>query len=418
MSGGARITIDGDRLCADSLCVRDPELVRFVADHDQVDQPALVERALRVGLIALANAGVTVNVDAVRREFGALLDRMDRSNEAASEVLKTTLRENFADADGRLPRTLDRFLGERGELRRLTAELFDPERRDSAIGRIRTLLGTYFDGDGALLAQLLDPAREGSPLHAFRDEVREGFERIAERLSVLEAARTARAEERARGTAKGGDFEDQVGERLAPLARCCGDLLEPTGTTVGAGVRAKTGDYVLQLDPCWTRGAEVRVAIEAKDRRLGLTALARELDAARRNRGAAVAVAVFAPGLAPAGCAPLTLHGRDVICELDPEDPEAPGFEAAIRLARALALVSSRQRPATVDVSAVSGQLEAVRNRLRDIQGMKTKLTSMKGVADEVASALDGLRAGVLECVTAIETELATAAGDEQEEAA
>lgn len=42
----------------------------------------------------------------------------------------------------------------------------------------------------------------------------------------------------------------------------------------------------------------------------------------------------------------------------------------------------------------------------------------MKGVADEVASALDGLRAGVLECVTAIETELATAAGAEEEDAA
>ena len=418
MSGGARITVGGDRLCADSLCVRDPELVRFVADHEEADRPKLLERALRVGLIALANAGVTINVDAVRREFAALLETMTHANEAACEVLTTTLRENFADADGRLPRTLDRFLGERGELRTLTAELFDPERRDSAIGRIRALLGTYFDGDASLLAQLLDPAREGSPLHGFRDEVRDGLERVAERLSVLEAARTARAEERARGTAKGGDFEQMVGDRLAPLARGCGDLLEHTGTTTGDEVRAKTGDYVLQLDPCWTRGVEVRVAIEAKDRRLGLAPLARELDAARRNRGAAVAVAVFAPGLAPPGCAPLTLPGRDVICELDPEDAQAPGFEAAIRLARALALVSSRERPAAVDVCAVSGQLESVRNRLRDIQGMKTRLTSMKGVADEVASALDGLRAGVLECVTAIETELATAAGAEQEDAA
>jgi hypothetical protein len=403
MSGGARITVGGDRLCADSLCVRDPELVRFVADHEEADRPELVERALRVGLIALANAGVTINVDAVRREFAALLETMTHANEAACEVLTTTLRENFADADGRLPRTLDRFA---------------PERRARAIGRIRALLGTYFDGDASLLAQLLDPAREGSPLHGFRDEVRDGLERVAERLSVLEAARTARAEERARGTAKGGDFEQMVGDRLAPLARGCGDLLEHTGTTTGDEVRAKTGDYVLQLDPCWTRGAEVRVAIEAKDRRLGLAPLARELDAARRNRGAAVAVAVFAPGLAPPGCAPLTLHGRDVICELDPEDAQAPGFEAAIRLARALALVSSRERPAAVDVCAVSGQLEAVRNRLRDIQGMKTRLTSMKGVADEVASALDGLRAGVLECVTAIETELAAAVGAEQEHAA
>src|SRR5690242_2247615 len=102
MSDASRITVEGDRLCAHSVCVRDPELVRFVAEREEADRPALVERALRVGLIALANAGATVNVDAVRREFAALLERMDRSNEAACEVLKTTLRENFADADGRL----------------------------------------------------------------------------------------------------------------------------------------------------------------------------------------------------------------------------------------------------------------------------------------------------------------------------
>ena len=79
--------------------------------------------------------------------------------------------------------------------------------------------------------------------------------------------------------------------------------------------------------------------------------------------------------------------------------------------------MASRQRPATVDVSAVTGQLESVRNRLREIQGMKTKLTSMKGVADDVACALDGLRAGVLDCVIAIEAELATAACADDEAA-
>ncbi|MGH7747946.1 MAG: hypothetical protein ACREQ5_24775, partial [Candidatus Dormibacteria bacterium] len=137
MSGDARITLDGDRLCVEALCLRDPEAVRFVADHDDSDRPALVERALRVGLIALANAGVTVDVDAVRREFERLVEGVDRSNEAAAQILERSLREHFADGDGRLPRTLDRFLGERGELRRLTSELFDPERRDSAIGRMR-----------------------------------------------------------------------------------------------------------------------------------------------------------------------------------------------------------------------------------------------------------------------------------------
>ena len=37
------------------------------------------------------------------------------------------------------------------------------------------------------------------------------------------------------------------------------------------------------------------------------------------NRGAVVAVAVFAPEFAPSGIAPLQLVGNDVWCVLDPE---------------------------------------------------------------------------------------------------
>ena len=48
--------------------------------------------------------------------------------------------------------TLERFLGDKGALRAYVGELFDETKRDSAIGRMRTLLGTYFDGDASKLA--------------------------------------------------------------------------------------------------------------------------------------------------------------------------------------------------------------------------------------------------------------------------
>ena len=57
----------------------------------------------------------------------------------------------------------------------------------SAIGRMRTLLGTYFDGDASKLALLLDPTRQNSPMHQFRAEVASGFERLHERLTAIEA---------------------------------------------------------------------------------------------------------------------------------------------------------------------------------------------------------------------------------------
>lgn len=400
------ISITGDRLRADGLQLCDADLVRFVTETDEDERASLLERALRVGLIALRNAGVSVNVDYVEKEFARLVRRVEEVHERAATAMETSLRETFADEEGRLPRTLDRFLGDRGTLRAFVDDLFDDERRDSAIGRIRSLLAGYMDGDGAVLARLLDPTRDGSPLHAFRDEMRDGLREVTDRLSRLEAGDSARADERARGTAKGTEFEDVVEERLGVIARACGDLVERCGTVAGDSVRGRTGDFVLAVNPGVTRGLEVRVAIEAKSGPVGLTAIGRQLEGSRRNRRASVAVAVFRTGCAPTGCAPLTLHGEDVLCELDPEDLDDPGFEAAIRLARALAIASVRRRSVEIDGEAVRRQLEAVRNRLGAVRGMKSKLTSIAGCANEVAAALDEMRADVLDCVAAVEGEL------------
>ncbi|MEZ4596603.1 MAG: hypothetical protein R3C32_07015 [Chloroflexota bacterium] len=114
-------------------------------------------------MTALQDAGVTMDADVVRREFESLMRRTEAANEKAATALDEALRQNFADGDGRLPRTLERFLGDRGQLRAFVNELFDEGKRDSALGRMRTMLGSYFDGDASRLAQLLDPTRLGSP---------------------------------------------------------------------------------------------------------------------------------------------------------------------------------------------------------------------------------------------------------------
>src|SRR3972149_5145112 len=105
-----------------------------------------------------------------RREFEALLGQMATANEQAAGALDRMLRENFADQEGRLPRTLERFLGDPGGLRTFVGDLFDETRRDSAIGRMQTLLGRYFDGDASRLALLLHPTRLGSPRNHVREE--------------------------------------------------------------------------------------------------------------------------------------------------------------------------------------------------------------------------------------------------------
>ena len=86
---------------------------------------------------------------------------------------------------------------------------------------------------------------------------------------------------------------------------------------------------------------------------MSMRAMRDELREARENRGAAVAVAVFTPAHAPTGVAPFSLVGGDVYCVIDPEAPEPATLEAAVRLARLLALASLAEREVDVDAAAI-----------------------------------------------------------------
>jgi hypothetical protein len=402
----SRIRVEADRLIIDHLVLDDPALASFVADRPDEERAVLLERALRVGLTAIQSVGVTMNVDAVRSEFQGLLRQTEAANERAATALDTMLRQNFADGEGRLPRTLEKFLGDKGQLRGFVDELFDEGKRDSAIGRMKVLLGNYFDGDASRLAQLLDPTRLGSPLHQFRTEMAEGFKVIGEKLAALEAAGAARASERAKGSAKGGDFEATIEAMLGELARGSGDLLERTGTETGALMSSKKGDFVLTLNADVTSGNELRVVVECKDRYVSGRAMRDELREAKSNRDAAVALVVFTAAHAPAGIAPFDVRAGDVYCVQDPATPDSATLEAAVRLARLLAVQTLRDHDVEVDAAAVAEALKGVREQLETLRTLKVTLTSIGTSAKEVYAGLDRLRDGILARIVEAETEL------------
>ncbi|MBA3851522.1 MAG: hypothetical protein H0X59_04040 [Chloroflexi bacterium] len=403
---GPAVTVEGDRLVVEHLTLVDPALAAFVAERDAADRPLLVERALRIGLTALQDAGVTLDLDVVRREFEGLMARTTAANDKAAAALDALLRQNFADGEGRLPRTLEHFLGDRGQLRGFVNDLFDEGKRDSAIGRIRSLLGTYFDGDASRLAQLLDPTRLGSPLHQFRTEVSDGFAKVHERLAAIEAAAAARATERSRSAAKGADFEQQVEAVLADLARGSGDLLDRTADEPGDMMRSRKGDFLLTMDARHTRGADLRIVVECKDRPMSGRAMREELEAAKRNRAACVALVCFSTAHAPAGIAPFDVRAGDVYCVLDPESPDRAVLEAAVRLARLLALTTLREQESDIDPTAIAGALAAIRNQLDAIRALKVQLTSIGSASLAVNAGLDKLREGVLARVLEAEEQL------------
>jgi hypothetical protein len=400
------VSVEDEVIIVDHLRVSDRSLAAFVEQRAPDDRADLIERALRIGLHALQDAGTTVDVEMVRREFDALLKQNVSANERAAHELDAVLRTNFADQDGRLPRTLERFLGDRGQLNKFVNDLFDESKRDSAIGRMRQLLGTYFDGDASRLAQLLDPTRLGSPLHQFRNEMAQGFEKLNERLAALEAAQVARAAERSKSAAKGADFEDLLELMLAETARGAGDLVERTGAVSGDVLRSKKGDFLLTIDPQWCHGADLRVVIEAKNRRLSWREIREELDAAKRNRGAAIAVAIFSPEHAPAGIEPFDVRYGHVFCVVDPDNADQVSLEAAIKLARLYAVATLVEHEDAIDPVRVLAIVSAIKTELEALRGLKMQLTSMSKAAVEVNAGLDRLRDAILARVSDAETQL------------
>jgi hypothetical protein len=400
------VSVQGQRITIESLTLNDAGLATFVAGRPAEERMDLVSRALRIGLLALQDAGASLDVDVVRREFESMIRQTETLNERVATQVDELLRQNFADGDGRLPRTLETFLGDRGQLRSFTRELFDEERRDSAIGRLRVLLGSYFDGDASRLAQLLDPTRMGSPLHQFRSEVSKGFEALNERLAAIEAAATARAGERARSAAKGADFEDLLEGMLADAVRGTDHLVERTSDEAGHVIRSKKGDFVLTVDPAATRGSAIRIVVEAKDRAISGRAMREEIAEAKRNRDAAVGLVVFTTEHAPAGISPFDVRMGDVYCAIDPQDPQPATLDAALRLARLLAFAATRETDGDLDAAAVHEALERVRAELDTVRGLKMKLTTIGTAAKAVNAGLDQLRDAIVARIAEAEAEL------------
>ena len=103
--------------------------------------------------------------------------------------------------------------------------------------------------------------------------------------------------------------------------------------------------------------------------------------------------------------------GDDVYCVVDPDAPDTAYLEAAVRLARLLALASLQEREVDVDAAAIGRALAGVREQLEAIRALKTQLTSVSNATKAVWTGLDTLRTGILARVAEAEAELRVAQG-------
>jgi hypothetical protein len=179
---------------------------RFDPDADKSLTRPIVEQAVQVKSV----------VAEAHRQMQELLKTNFDPNDARSAVAKIAASIQAADKQ--------------------IANRFDPERRDSVIGRIDERVG----GQLATLTKWMS-GPEG-PFQRLQKDI----ESLKLEIAKREAVKAAKGEVLAISTRKGIDFEDELEEHLERLAQVHGDAVERTGDKPGAG-GSKRGDFVLDL---------------------------------------------------------------------------------------------------------------------------------------------------------------------------
>jgi len=382
-------------LIIEKLEILDEELVSYLAGFPEEARGDVVRRAVKIGLLSLKGSTTIERIDYIEKEFNNLRKKLgddladfaDRSRKALDEIFK---------GDGSiLKTTLDRYLGEGGRLE----DLFDPERKDSAISKMSSIFDEHFKGRDSVLYRLLDHNSPESPIGSLKKElVEEYLKRMLERIIGKEAAQ----EEREKGTAKGREYQKEVFDKLNELCKPFLDTPEYTAEIIGKLPRNKVGDAVVIVAPSSTCGISLRIVIEAKDSTgYSLQKTLDELDEAKKNRDACVGIAVFKNGTCPVGCEPLQQYGDDkIICIYDPEDSQCLALSVAYRLSRVMALNTVREEVPKIDASQMRSLVTQCDERLKSIYGIKGKITKL---ANDINNDLDALKTALEEPLRELE---------------
>lgn len=335
------------------------------------DLEIAVRRMLDIGATLVQHGGNQATLDSVRSE-------VDRLVESVSQ----TVAEN-------LPRSVKEQLAAFGDV---LGRYMDADQATSVQRQLEKIMQAGARSQREEVAKAL-LAKDG-PLALFKTELEGPLKALGDLLPHVVAlnerldASARLGVEHERGTAKGIDYEQAVGEAIVISLSPHRDTIEGVGTELGAD-RNKCGDYLATLDPGSTGGKEVRIVIECKARKnIGVRAALAELDRAMANREADAGLLVLdnANGTALGGLPLRVYPGNRVIVLLDRDNPEPLALEIACQLVRALALTTIRTHERMVDVGALDADIarltEVIEKGKAIVTGVKVARRGIQNIED------------------------------------
>ena len=373
MASAARadaVFVGDKRVAVNGFETTDAEIVSYfggLGESENLDRK--LEQALRIGILAIRSTGESENVRFVEKAFESLRLAFDQRMDAA-----------FGE-DGQASAAIARHLG----------------------------------NDGTLVRELFNPDREGSPLHALREDMRRTLGEIRDKLGEQEAARQVAG----KGTQKGRKFEEWCADGLNLAAKANADALDRTGDEGGSAGASKKGDFVATLG-----GSGAKVVFEMKDRDNIRTAeIKRELKEAMDNRDASYGVLVARKRSSlpdNVGWFNEYENGTMLVCAVEDAEGNAvmngEMVVMAYRWARARAAAAALAAGAAaardkgvVDAQAVAAKAKEIGERVAGMSRAKGECTkienSAKRIREIAKEAEDGAAAGVAAIITSLESE-------------
>jgi hypothetical protein len=384
------VAIMDHKIIISSVELSDEDLAIYLAGFSDDVRVDVTRRALKIGLLALKGSTAVEKADYVEKEFGKLSQKLDQRMEKFVKEVGDHLDRVFGEDRGVMRNVLDKYLGTGGKLE----DLFDPDRKNSAIARISAILDQHFKGRDSVLYTLLDPSNPESPLaHLKADLVEHYLKEMRDRLIGKELA----AKEREKGTAKGREYQESVFAKINEICQPFGDIPNYVADHVGKLPKSKVGDIVVDINPSYTSGSPLRIVIEAKDEyNYNVDKIIKELEVAKGNRDAHVALMAFKPDCCPSICYPLQQYGDDkLICTCGEDEQSDLSLGLAYRLCRIEALRKLRGAVPQIDISRLHSLVTQCLEKLKAISSIKAKVTRWSNDVnqdlDNLYTDLDGL---------------------------
>jgi hypothetical protein len=374
------------------FCSTNRDVLAFLHAADDPEQAA--QDALTLGCRALLGAAARADGTTLAQAMEhatALVDRAVSDTEGRFNALAGAL---FGD-DGMLPRTVDDL---RAAVTAALSDAFDPDRRDSALARLTTLLSDLEARQLHVLRRALDPTDESGPLGillmGLREQHREQMDAVA-RLAADHAA--AQAEELIwnKTAIKGQAYEQWVMSAIANCAATWEDVAIPVGRERGVQ-GSMTGDILVDV-----RNAG-RYVIEVKSTRLALKKALGELRKAVDNHEAAAGIIVFATEDQCPAPGVFTTYGDLAVLVLPQDGSDGLATRVACAWARARVISKAETLDATnaqvllSDVADIERAMQRVTDAKKALGGAARHISQagqhVEDLRDEVERSLARLR--------------------------